>query len=76
MAHKRMVSRAYHVSLFTALTAPCGMIFIPCRPDKYASPVNIKRGVKLFALTFAKLPSEAVPHVRSKRCNMTFGAST
>lgn len=41
---KRMVSRAYHDSLFMAQIAPTGMIFIPCRngwshrPDEFATP--------------------------------------
>jgi len=41
---KRMVSRAYHDSLFMARIAPVAMLFIPCRggvshrPDEYSSP--------------------------------------
>lgn len=41
---KKMVSRAYHDSLFMARIAPVAMLFIPCRggvshrPDEYASP--------------------------------------
>lgn len=58
---QRMVSRAYHDSLFMAQVFPTGMIFIPCRggvshrPDEYASPDAIKNGVEVLALTMAKL---------------------
>lgn len=49
---KRMVSRAYHDTLFMALIAPTTMIFIPCRggvshrPDEYSSPAQIEKGVE------------------------------
>jgi ureidoglycolate amidohydrolase len=62
--YKRMVSRAYHDSLFMARIAPIAMIFIPCRngvshrPDEYASPADIARGTHLLALALAKLASE------------------
>jgi len=61
LASKRMVSRAYHDSLFMARLAPMGMIFIPCRggvshrPDEYASPEAIADGVRVLALTLARL---------------------
>lgn len=54
----RMVSRAYHDSLFMARLAPMTMIFIPCRngfshrPDEYSSPAQIERGVRVLAETF------------------------
>lgn len=60
---QRMVSRAYHDSLFMARMFPTGMIFIPCRggvshrPDEYASPEAIKNGVEVLALTMASLSS-------------------
>ena len=63
---KRMVSRAYHDSLFMAQIAPTGMIFIPCRggwshrPDEYASPDDIELGVKALALTLARLAEGSV----------------
>jgi ureidoglycolate amidohydrolase len=56
-----MVSRAYHDSLFVSRIAPTGMIFIPChkgyshRPDEYASPESIQRGVQVLAHTLAQL---------------------
>jgi N-carbamoyl-L-amino-acid hydrolase len=62
--YKKMVSRAYHDSLFMARIAPIAMIFIPCRngvshrPDEYASPADIARGTHLLALALAKLASE------------------
>lgn len=58
---KRMVARAYHDSLFIARIAPMAMIFIPCRdgvshrPDEYASPEDITRGVQVLAHTLAQL---------------------
>jgi ureidoglycolate amidohydrolase len=56
-----MVSRAYHDSLFMSRIAPVAMLFIPCRngyshrPDEYASPEDIKRGVLVLAETLAAL---------------------
>jgi ureidoglycolate amidohydrolase len=58
---KRMVSRAYHDSLFVARIAPVAMLFIPCRggvshrPDEYASPEWIGSGVHVLARTLAAL---------------------
>jgi N-carbamoyl-L-amino-acid hydrolase len=59
--YKKMVSRAYHDSLFMARIAPVAMLFIPCRggvshrPDEYASPEWIAGGVDVLARTLAKL---------------------
>lgn len=59
--YQKMISRAYHDSLFMAQIAPTGMIFIPCRggvshrPDEFSSPEQIKRGVEVLALTLAEL---------------------
>jgi ureidoglycolate amidohydrolase len=56
-----MVSRAYHDSLFISRIAPTGMLFIPCRngyshrPDEYAAPEDIARGVLVLAESLAKL---------------------
>jgi acetylornithine deacetylase/succinyl-diaminopimelate desuccinylase-like protein len=58
---KRMISRAYHDSLFMAQICPTTMIFIPCRggvshrPDEYSSPGQIEAGVKVLAHTLAQL---------------------
>jgi len=63
LTYKRMVSRAYHDSLFMSRIAPTGMIFIPCRagvshrPDEYASPDAIADGTRVLAETLAKLAS-------------------
>jgi ureidoglycolate amidohydrolase len=60
---KKMISRAYHDSLFMAQICPTTMIFIPCRggvshrPDEYASPEQIKNGVTVLAHALAKLAS-------------------
>ena len=60
---RRMVSRAYHDSLFMARIAPIGMLFIPCRegvshrPEEYASPEDIALGARVLALALAKLAS-------------------
>jgi ureidoglycolate amidohydrolase len=64
IAYKKMVSRAYHDSLFMARIAPIAMIFIPCRngvshrPDEYAAPADIARGANVLATVLAKLASE------------------
>ncbi|GJP43693.1 hypothetical protein CLOM_g3127 [Closterium sp. NIES-68] len=61
LSHRRMVSRAYHDALFMARVAPTGMIFIPCRggvshrPDEFTSKANLANGVRVLALTLAKL---------------------
>ena len=61
ITRKRMVSRAYHDSLYVARVCDVGMIFIPCRggvshrPDEYAAPEAIRRGVEVLALTLAEL---------------------
>lgn len=58
---KKMISRAYHDTLFMAQVCPTTMIFIPCfkgyshRPDEYSSPEQIKNGVTVLAHTLAKL---------------------
>jgi N-carbamoyl-L-amino-acid hydrolase len=63
IASKRMVSRAYHDSLFMAQIAPVAMIFIPCRngvshrPDEFASPDAIATGTRVLARTLARLAS-------------------
>lgn len=60
-AFQRMVSRAYHDSLFISRVAPTAMLFIPCRngyshrPDEYASPADIARGTLVLAETLAAL---------------------
>jgi ureidoglycolate amidohydrolase len=59
----RMVSRAYHDSLFMARICPTAMLFIPCRngvshrPDEYSSPEAIAQGTLVLAQTMARLAS-------------------
>nr|XP_004247652.3 ureidoglycolate hydrolase [Solanum lycopersicum] len=61
LTHKKMISRAYHDSLFMARVSPMGMIFIPCykgyshKPEEFSSVEDIANGVKVLALTLAKL---------------------
>ena len=61
LRYRRMVSRAYHDSLFMARVSPTTMIFIPCRngwshrPEEYASPEHIAAGVEVLARTLARL---------------------
>jgi N-carbamoyl-L-amino-acid hydrolase len=61
---KKMVSRAYHDSLFIARIAPIAMIFIPCRggvshrPDELSSPEDIARGTLVLAHALARLAAE------------------
>jgi ureidoglycolate amidohydrolase len=56
-----MISRAYHDSLFMSRITLAAMLFIPCRngyshrPDEYASPEDIARGVLVLAETLAAL---------------------
>jgi ureidoglycolate amidohydrolase len=58
---QKMVSRAYHDSLFMSRIAPTGMLFIPCRngyshrPDEFASSEDIARGALVLAETLAEL---------------------
>jgi ureidoglycolate amidohydrolase len=64
-AHQRMVSRAYHDSLFLSRIAPTAMLFIPCRggvshrPDEYTAPESIAAG----ALVLAEALAELAAHV-------------
>jgi len=61
LRYKKMVSRAYHDSLFIARVAPIAMIFVPCRggvshrPDEYASPEAMADGVRVLAGTLRRL---------------------
>lgn len=61
ISRSRMISRAYHDSLFMARICPTAMIFIPCRngwshrPDEYASPEAIAKGVELLTQTLLDL---------------------
>jgi N-carbamoyl-L-amino-acid hydrolase len=61
LSYRKMVSRAYHDSLFMARIAPIAMLFIPCRagvshrPDEYSSPEQIANGVRVLAHTLATL---------------------
>jgi N-carbamoyl-L-amino-acid hydrolase len=58
---QKMVSRAYHDSLFMSRIIPTGMLFIPCRngyshrPDEFASPEDIARGTLVLAETLSLL---------------------
>ncbi len=57
----RMVSRAYHDSLFMARVSPTTMIFIPCRngwshrPEEFATAEHIASGAEVLAHTMARL---------------------
>jgi ureidoglycolate amidohydrolase len=57
----KMISRAYHDTLFMARLCPATMIFIPCRrgvshrPDEYSAPDQIERGVTVLAETLHAL---------------------
>jgi N-carbamoyl-L-amino-acid hydrolase len=59
--YRRMISRAYHDSLFMSSIAPTAMIFIPCRggvshrPDEHSSPEAIARGALILAEALAEL---------------------
>jgi ureidoglycolate amidohydrolase len=57
----KMISRAYHDTLFMSRVTPTVMLFIPCRngyshrPDEYATPEDISRGTLILAETLATL---------------------
>jgi len=61
LSYQRMVSRAYHDSLFLSRIAPTAMLFIPSRggvshrPDEYSSPEAIGQGALVLAETLASL---------------------
>jgi N-carbamoyl-L-amino-acid hydrolase len=61
LAFKKLVSRAYHDSLFMARIAPTGMLFIPCQkgishtPEEYTSPEHIENGTRVLACALARL---------------------
>jgi N-carbamoyl-L-amino-acid hydrolase len=64
IGHEKMISRAYHDSLFMSHIAPTAMLFIPCRggvshrPDEYASPEAIATGALILADALARLASQ------------------
>ena len=62
-SYLRMISRAYHDSLFMSSIAPTAMLFIASRggfshrPDEYSSPEAIAQGALILAETLASLAS-------------------
>lgn len=60
-SHQKLVSRAYHDTLFMAKICPTSMIFIPSkngyshRPEEFSSPEEIEKGVDILAQTLATL---------------------
>jgi N-carbamoyl-L-amino-acid hydrolase len=60
---RRMVSRAYHDTLFMARICPVGMVFVPCRggvshrPDEFVAEAEIAAGVRVLARVLAELSS-------------------
>jgi N-carbamoyl-L-amino-acid hydrolase len=63
----KLVSRAYHDTVFMGHICPVGMVFIPCRhgyshrPEEYAEPDSIAAGVQVLALTLAELAGGVWP---------------
>ena len=61
LSHMRLVSRAYHDTVFMAQRFPAAMIFIPSfkgyshRPEEYSAPAEIVAGVKTLAATLLRL---------------------
>lgn len=61
IAYKRMVSRAYHDSLFMSRIASAAMLFIPCkngfshRPEEFAAPQDLANGAFILARALATL---------------------
>ncbi|EPS63396.1 hypothetical protein M569_11390, partial [Genlisea aurea] len=60
-SYRKMISRAYHDSLFMDRISDMGMIFIPChkgyshKPEEFADPDDIANGVRVLASALAKL---------------------
>jgi len=60
-SYKKMISYAYHDTLFMNQICPTSMIFIPCRggvshrSDEYSSPEQIEKGVLVLADTLRAL---------------------
>ena len=65
LTHQRMVSRAYHDSLFMSLVCPIAMIFIPCKDGMSHRPEESPRNtLPPFLLTNGRilnLPTTAGP---------------
>jgi ureidoglycolate amidohydrolase len=65
LSYTKMISRAYHDTLFMARICPVTMIFIPCRggishrPDEYSSPEQIAHGVAVLAGALRRLADQA-----------------
>jgi ureidoglycolate amidohydrolase len=65
LSSRRMISRAYHDSLFMAQISEMGMIFIPSkggkshRPDEFTAPHLIRQGVTVLAYTLGELAGES-----------------
>jgi N-carbamoyl-L-amino-acid hydrolase len=63
LSRMRIISRAYHDSLFMSRLAPTAMLFIPCRggvshrADEYAAPEDIANGVRALAEALRLLSS-------------------
>ena len=63
LAYRKMVSRAYHDTLFMSQIAPAAMLFIPCRggishrPDEFAAPEAIAAGALVLAEALGELAS-------------------
>lgn len=61
LPYKKLVSRAYHDTVFMGRICPVGMIFVPSRggyshrPEEYTAPAEIGNGVQVLALTLATL---------------------
>lgn len=55
------------LAMLACRIAPTGMIFIPCkngwshRPDEFSSASDIEAGVKVLALTMARLAGGSAP---------------
>jgi N-carbamoyl-L-amino-acid hydrolase len=63
LGFERMISRAYHDSLFMSQISPVAMLFVPSRggvshrPDEYSSPEAIAQGALVLAEALARLSS-------------------
>ena len=64
LSYRRMISRAYHDSLFMSRICPTAMLFIPCRagvshrPDEFASATDIANGTRVLAHAISRLAKD------------------
>ncbi|GAB5492131.1 MAG: Zn-dependent hydrolase [Phototrophicaceae bacterium] len=65
-SYQKLVSRAYHDTLFMADICPTSMIFVPSengyshRPEEFTSSEDMAKGIEVLAHTLAQLSTETI----------------